>query len=269
MKHSSTAAARRIAGAVTAVTVVLGGSLIGSAATSSAEAADPPEISVVSDIARPEGNTSARTHYLRFVRTGDLAKSSSAKVTITEGTATADSDFTAAHYVTTIPFTAGKASATVAVRVLGDRTGEGDETFGFTLSDPFRATLGDDSGTFTILNDDPTEPPTFSVDDPVITEGDSATSQLVFTVTRSGSTEDAVSVAAGTLSGTATPPTDYYTKSPFTLDFAAGRTTRIVKVAIRGDLAAEPEEAFSLELSDPSGATIADASGTGTIIDND
>lgn len=268
MKHASTAVRRAVITA-TATTVAMGGALVGAAATSSAAAADPPEISVASDIMRTEGNTSARTYYLRFVRTGDLSKSSSAKVTITDGSATAGSDYTTAHDVTTIPFTAGKASATVAVRVLGDRVGEADETFDFTLSDPFRATLGDDAGTFTITNDDATGPATFSVDDPVITEGDSATSQLVFTVTRSGSTEDAVSVDAGTLSGTATPPSDYYTKSPFTLDFAAGRTTRIVKVAIRGDLVAEPEETFSLELSDPVGATITDASGVATIVDND
>lgn len=263
----SSAAFRRTATALLSTTLV-GGALV-AATTAPATAADLPVISVSADLVRPEGNTSARTHYLRFTRTGDLSKSSSAKVTVTDGTATAGSDYTVAHPVTTIPFPAGKASATVAVRVLGDRAGEDDETFDFTLSAPVGATLGDDAGTFTITNDDASGEPAFSVDDPVIVEGDSATTQLVFTVTRSGSTEDAVSVDAATLDGTATAPRDYYAKAPVTLDFAAGRTTRIVKVAVRGDLVAETDETFTLELANPGGATIGDPSGTGTILDDD
>ena len=264
----SPAVLRRSLTTLLATTVAAGASLV-AVTTVPAGAADLPEISVVADLAKPEWNTSAHTYYLRFSRTGDLSHSSSAKVTVTDETATAGSDYTVAHSVTTIPFPAGKASATVAVRVLGDRAGEADETFAFTLSAPVGATLGDDAGTFTIVNDDAIGTPAFSVDDPVIVEGDSATTQVVFTVTRSGSTEDAVSVDAATLDGTATAPKDYYAKAPFTLDFAAGRTTRIVKVAVRGDLVAEAEEQFTLELSAPVGGTVADPSGTATITDDD
>lgn len=85
-----------------------------------------------------------------------LSRSSTVPVTVhwatVDGTATAGSDFTAASG--TVTFAPGKSSATVVVRVLGDRTKEPTETFVVRLSDPRSATITRTVGTGHILNDD-------------------------------------------------------------------------------------------------------------------
>jgi hypothetical protein len=53
------------------------------------------------------------------------------------------------------------------------------------------------------------------------------------------------------------------------LTFAAGTTSQVVKVPIKGDIRDEKNEKFSVLLSGPVGATIADGTATGTIKDND
>ncbi len=50
---------------------------------------------------------------------------------------------------------------------------------------------------------------------------------------------------------------------------AAPARSKTVTVAVRGDTHDEPTETFRLVLRNPSGATIADGSGTGTIRDDD
>jgi hypothetical protein len=150
MNKLSPVAVRRIATALATTSVVLGGSLIGAAATSPADATALPQISVAHDMVKAEGNR-AKTMFLQFVRTGDVSKSSTVKVTITAGTATAGSDYTAVHDVTTLIWPAGRTFATVAVRILGDRVAESDD---FTLSDAVDATIGDAAGSYTIVNDD-------------------------------------------------------------------------------------------------------------------
>ena len=54
-----------------------------------------------------------------------------------------------------------------------------------------------------------------------------------------------------------------------TLTFAPGETTRTILVRTVDDAAAEPTETFTVNLSNPVGATIADGQGVGTILDDD
>ena len=54
-----------------------------------------------------------------------------------------------------------------------------------------------------------------------------------------------------------------------TLTFAPGETSKAVAVGVVGDLLDEPAETFSLTLSTPSGAAIADGVATGLIVDDD
>ncbi len=110
----------------------------------------------------------------------------------------------------------------------------------------------------------------FSVSDaPAVTEGDSGTRNATFTVTRTvGEGDPPASVAFATQNGTARAGSDYNPRSG-TLSFAAGETSKTVTVQVRGDTRDEPNETFRLVLSNPSGATIADGSGTATIRDDD
>ena len=92
---------------------------------------------------------------------------------------------------------------------------------------------------------------------------------LVFTVTRSGNTATAVSVNYATASGTATSGSDF-TAASGTLSFAANETSKTITVATTNDTTVESSETFTVGLSGASSnATITDASGTGTITDND
>ena len=54
-----------------------------------------------------------------------------------------------------------------------------------------------------------------------------------------------------------------------TLTFAPGETTKTVTVAVVGDTVNEPNEAFTVNLSGPTNATVSDAQGQGTITNDD
>src|SRR5215218_5785278 len=60
-----------------------------------------------------------------------------------------------------------------------------------------------------------------------------------------------------------------YAGVPGTLNFAAGVTTQTITVPISEDLLDELNEDFTVNLANPANASIADATGVGTIVDND
>ena len=110
--------------------------------------------------------------------------------------------------------------------------------------------------------------PTLSIDSPSVTEGDSGTTTLTYTVSLSPASTVTVTYAdAGT--GTATAGSDYNTLTSGTLTFAPGETSKTIDVAVRGDIIDEWDETIIVQLSNPTNATIATATGTGTITDND
>ena len=99
-------------------------------------------------------------------------------------------------------------------------------------------------------------------------EGDSGTKPASFAVTLSQATTVPVTVAYATADATATQPADYAAASG-SLTFAPGETAKSVAVDVKGDLLEEPNETFALSLSNPAGATLGTAQGTGTIVDDD
>jgi hypothetical protein len=129
------------------------------------------------------------------------------------------------------------------------------------------------SATVTIA-DAPPPPLTLSVADVSITEGDTRTSTLTVTVTLSRAATSSVTVAiatqqAGTGTGFALAGSDYQTKTA-TLTFAAGQTTATFAVTIVNDRVVEGNETFRVALTNATGgASIARASATLTIVDND
>lgn len=107
-----------------------------------------------------------------------------------------------------------------------------------------------------------------SVDDVTVSETGGAAVTATFTVTRSGVLDRAVTATVATADGTATAGSDYVAVS-LGLDFAPGQTTVTVEVAILADTDPEAAETFSLVLADATGATLTDATGRGTILDDD
>ena len=110
--------------------------------------------------------------------------------------------------------------------------------------------------------------PALSVADASGNEGNSGTTTLSFTVTLSKASGQPVSVGYATADGTATTPADYQSASG-KLTFAPGEKSKNVEVAVVGDTAVEQDETFTVTLSSPVNATIADASATGTIKNDD
>jgi CSLREA domain-containing protein len=111
-------------------------------------------------------------------------------------------------------------------------------------------------------------PPALSISDASLTEGNSGTTAMAFTVTLANATGAAVNVDFATAPGTATSPADF-TATSGTLNFAGATTTQTIAVAIVGDTVVEPDESFTVTLSNASGAVIADGSATGTIRNDD
>ena len=177
------------------------------------------------------------------------------------GTATSDTDFTAASG--TLTFSAGTDSQTVSVSTTNDSTDEENETFTLTLSSPTNATLGDDTATGTIRDND--DPPTVSVADANADEG----ADVVFTVSLSPASGKRVTVQYATSSGSATSGTDF-TAASGTLIFEAGTTSQTVSVSTASDSTTEQNEFFVLRLSSPTNAILAanDSTATGTINDD-
>ena len=110
--------------------------------------------------------------------------------------------------------------------------------------------------------------PKLSVSDAVVTEGDTGTAALSFTVSLSAAATGTVRVSYSTLNGSARAEDDY-TPAIGTLTFAPGETRKTVTVNVLGDRLVELEESLTLQLSAPVGAEILDGSGTGRIRDND
>jgi hypothetical protein len=229
------------------------------------EAPELPSISI-DDASIAEGNSG--TKVLTF--TARLSKAASSAVTVAyataDGTATAGSDYTAKS--SSLTFFAGQTSKTLTVTIRGDTTVEPDETFFVNLSSPTNATIADAQAIGTILNDDTAVVPALSIADVSITEGNSGTKTLNFTVTASPAPTAQITVNYVTQGGTATSGTDFQSASG-TLTFPAGTATRTVSVTIIGDTTPEADETLFVYLSSPSGATIADGDGIGTIIDDD
>lgn len=110
--------------------------------------------------------------------------------------------------------------------------------------------------------------PALSVDDQSTVEPDSGTADMQFAVRLSAPSSQTVTVQWTTVPGTATAPSDFVPSSG-TVTFAPGQIVRSVGVSVVGDTVPESTETFSLVLSNPSGASIADGEATGTIVNDD
>ena len=113
--------------------------------------------------------------------------------------------------------------------------------------------------------------PTISIsNNPSVSEGNSGTTNLTFTLTRSGDTTVDSLVSVSTASGTATSGSDYVALTNATVTFAAGSTSQTVTVQVKGDTLPEANETLTLNLSNLYGATAgATTTATGTILNDD
>ena len=184
-----------------------------------------------------------------------------------DGTAAAGTDYTSTDGALT--FEAGERTKRVEVQTLEDDEQEETETFTVGLSGASSgATVADGTGNGTIVDDDDDGGgalPELRIGDAEVTEGGLAT----FEVTLSAGATGPVTVSYATADGTAAAGTDY-TSTDGALTFEAGERTKRVEVQTLEDDEQEETETFTVGLSGASsGATVADGTGNGTIVDDD
>jgi serine protease len=223
---------------------------------------DGPVLSIA-DAGFVEGNSGTKS----LVFTVSLSQASVSAVTYdittNNGTAAAGSDYvTNALVGETIA--AGLTSKTFSVTVNGDTAVEGNETFFVNLSNA-SVSLADSQAKATITNDDG---PVLSIGDASITEADSGTTMMTFTVSLSQVAPAAVTFDFTTVAGTALAGPDYVPTSVTGLKIPAGQLSKLVSVPIKGDLVAEPDETFTASIS-LSNVSIKDGVGVGTIFNDD
>ena len=170
----------------------------------------------------------------------------------------------------TLFFAPGETVKAVQVDILDDAIAEPDEFFRLQLTDGSGTTLGDAVGGGFIGRNDTAlvSRPVVSATPLVVNEADVAAS---FVVQLSAPSMNEVRVNVDFSNGTA----NYHTSSPdfqrinYTLVFAPGETTRVVVAPLTDDTAAEGIENFTLSLSSPVNATIAQAQVSVTLVDDD
>ncbi|MCI0637732.1 MAG: Ig-like domain-containing protein [Gemmataceae bacterium] len=110
--------------------------------------------------------------------------------------------------------------------------------------------------------------PNITITDVSAAEGNSGTTNFVFTVNLSASSTQTVTVAYATADGTAGAPVDYSGASAV-LTFLPGQISKTITVNVVGDTTQEPDETFYVNLTSPINATLADAQGRGLIVNDD
>jgi hypothetical protein len=112
------------------------------------------------------------------------------------------------------------------------------------------------------------DPPDLDVADISVGEGDSGRALAVFTVTLSRGSSRPVTVAYTTHDGSAKAGTDFVATAG-RLTFAPGERSRTVAVPVLGDTRREPDEQFTLALSDAQNAQLGRAQAVATIRNDD
>lgn len=99
-------------------------------------------------------------------------------------------------------------------------------------------------------------------------EHDVGLTYVYFTVSLLDPATVPVSVAYATSNGTATAPSDYIAKSGV-VSFTVGQKSKTIKIQVKGNFTAEPNEEFTVNLSNPVHGNISVGLGACTIVNDD
>ena len=201
-----------------------------------------------------------------------LNRPSLSTVTVNYGTAD-DTARAGQDYVATsgtLSFAPGEMVKTVKVNLIDDALPEKDEFFKLVLSNPGNATLAQAAGTAMIgRNDTPPVSQPYVLATPVAVSEGAPYVDVIVQLSAPSPNEVRVnySTSAGTASSGGSTP-DYQHENG-TLVFAPGETTKTVRVALLDNTVVESTEVFSLDLTSPVNATVAQRFTTATIVDDD
>jgi hypothetical protein len=210
-------------------------------------------------------------------RTGDLTSALTVNLITTSGSGTETIDYQA--IATTAIFAPGSNSATVEVKPIDDDIYEGNERVGVLIKTGSNYSIGSSASAEISIEDNETIPTlTITPTTQAIAEkniGDPANSASL-QVQLSGKSATAITVDYSTINGTATSGSDF-TATTGKLTFAPGSLSQTILVPIAPDNTFEPDETFSIQLTNPItvgaseaiGATISTTSATATIQNDD
>lgn len=229
---------------------------------------DPPVLSI-NNVSAKEGNSGDTAFTFTISASRPSERSPQVSWAAANGTATVTQDFDPASGSET--FASGQTTKLITVNVNGDTTNEPNETFVVNLSAPVNASIACPSppcGVGTIENDDAPAPlPTLSVA-PVTADEGAGVANVVVTRNGPGGT---VTFVLSTGGGSATPGSDF---APLTIERTipasqAATATATIPITILQDSLDEPDEAFSVSLSDINGAQAGQTTANVTITDDD
>ncbi|MEH2283289.1 MAG: Calx-beta domain-containing protein [Nostoc sp.] len=226
-----------------------------------------PTISI-SDVSVLEGNTGTTTNAdFIFTLSNPSYQQISVNYNTSDGTANiADSDYNSTQG--TITFNPGETSKTLSIGVIGDNKFETNETFSVNLLGATNATITDNLGVASIINDD--NQPTISISDVSVLEGNTGTTTNAdFIFTLSNPSYQQISVNYNTTDGTANIADSDYNSTQGTITFNPGETSKTLSIGVIGDNTDEANETFSVNLLGATNAAIADNLGVATIINDD
>lgn len=228
---------------------------------------DLPTLSISADAASvTEGQSGTKTYTFTVTRDSDVGTSSANWAV--KHLLTSANDFAAGTPLNgTVTFQNGQRTQTITLTVAGDTGEERDETFSVELSNPANAVISGAGGTAngTITNDDF---PTLSISGPAsITEGSSGTKTYTFNVTRTSSFME--STVEWTLEHGSTNGSDFTGATSGTIRFFPNETAGQITLTVEGDTAVEPDETFTIVLSNPTNAVIVGTGRANGTITND
>lgn len=231
-----------------------------------ANSAALPAITVADiTVAEPDAG---QTRFASFTVTLSSPATSDVTISFTTADGTANANLDYSPLTGQLIIAAGQTTGTINIPILQDALLEGPETFQLLLTNATGAILpAATAATATITNTTPGSSPlpTLTVTAPAtFVERLSNRSLLTFTVTLSAPSSDTVTVNYATADGTATSTSDY-TATSGTLTFAPGETTKTLSIIVNGDVEAEADETFLLNLAGETNATLAAPSSTATI----
>ncbi len=253
----------------------LNASISSSTATGTITNDDLLPVISISDVSNPEGDKGTTKNNLFVVSLSNATdKTATVNYATADGTVSgsaatiADNDYLSASGI--ITFNPGEISKTISVITNGDANLEKDEDFLVNLSNAQQAGILKGQGKGTIVNDDTA--PTLKIDSVSQKEGNQNTTELIFTVSLSASSNAPVTVDYLTQDGTATiADLDYQAKTG-TLTFAPNTLTQTFAVLANGDSKLEGDETFNVKLQNPSTGALISATegiGIGTIKNDD
>ncbi|AKE62785.1 Alkaline phosphatase [Microcystis aeruginosa NIES-2549] len=201
-----------------------------------------------------------------FTRSGVTINPLTVNYTI-GGTGTLNTDYTRTGTNNTVTFAANSSTATVTVDPTADTTVEDDETVALTLTSGTGYTIGTTTAvTGTINNDDTSVTSQLSINDITVVEGKDNNAILTVTVDNPNSQPITFNYTTAPIDATANVD---YTSKTGTITIAPNTATATISIPILNDNLNEPDEAFTVTLSNPVNATINPEGGIGEVIITD